>query len=44
MIKIENIAKINANIDTISLQNANDKTLRLNAGYYMGMGEGNKYE
>ncbi|EGR31867.1 zinc-binding dehydrogenase family protein, putative [Ichthyophthirius multifiliis] len=44
LVKIENIAKINATVDTVSIQMADNKTLRLNAGYYMGMGVGNKQE
>ncbi|KAL4465378.1 hypothetical protein ABPG72_009123 [Tetrahymena utriculariae] len=36
LVQILDIARINANVDTISIQNTPDKELNLNAGFYMG--------
>lgn len=35
-VQVLEIAKINANVDTISIQNTPDKELNLNAGFYIG--------
>ncbi|KAL4429280.1 hypothetical protein ABPG74_013586 [Tetrahymena malaccensis] len=36
LVQILEIARINANVDTISIQNTPDKELNLNAGFYIG--------
>ncbi|EAR83313.1 zinc-binding dehydrogenase family oxidoreductase (macronuclear) [Tetrahymena thermophila SB210] len=36
LVQIVDIARINANVDTISIQNTPDKELNLNAGFYLG--------
>ncbi|EAR96245.1 zinc-binding dehydrogenase family oxidoreductase (macronuclear) [Tetrahymena thermophila SB210] len=36
LVQIIDIARINANVDTISIQNTPDKELNLNAGFYIG--------
>ncbi|EAR89748.2 zinc-binding dehydrogenase family oxidoreductase (macronuclear) [Tetrahymena thermophila SB210] len=40
LVQILDIAKINANVDTVSIQNTPDKVLNLNAGFYMGAATG----
>ncbi|KAL4428932.1 hypothetical protein ABPG74_017522 [Tetrahymena malaccensis] len=36
LVQVVDIARINANVDTISIQNTPDKELNLNAGFYIG--------
>lgn len=42
LIKVTDFAKINANVDTVSIQNTPDKELNLNAGFYLGADFGGK--
>jgi len=40
--KVTDYAKINANVDTVSIQNTPEKELNLKAGFYIGAAVGNK--